>query len=67
MRIALDMMGGDYAPKEACLGVLSFLQKYNDCQLILIGDQTATDSGAMVIPVAPFGKGSYLRNYQDLF
>ncbi len=45
MRIALDMMGGDYAPKEACLGVLSFLQKYNDCQLILIGDETAITVG----------------------
>ena len=45
MRIALDMMGGDYAPKEACLGVLSFLQKHSDCQLILIGDQQAIEEG----------------------
>lgn len=45
MRIALDMMGGDFAPKEACLGVLSFLQKHNDCQLVLIGDKSAIEVG----------------------
>jgi phosphate acyltransferase len=45
MRIALDMMGGDYAPKESCLGVLSFLAKHDDCQLILLGDKTAIESG----------------------
>lgn len=44
MRIAIDMMGGDYAPKEACLGVLSFLQKFSDCQLILLGDQESISS-----------------------
>jgi phosphate acyltransferase len=41
MRIALDMMGGDYAPEQACLGVLLFLQEYQDCQLVLIGDEAA--------------------------
>ncbi|MBP6623643.1 MAG: phosphate acyltransferase PlsX [Chitinophagaceae bacterium] len=45
MRIALDMMGGDYAPKEACLGVLSFLEKYNDCHLVLLGDKSAIEEG----------------------
>ncbi|HMT34975.1 MAG TPA: phosphate acyltransferase PlsX [Chitinophagaceae bacterium] len=39
MRIALDMMGGDYAPEQACLGVLSFLKLHNDCQLFLLGNQ----------------------------
>lgn len=39
MRIAIDMMGGDYAPKEAVLGVLSFLQKNNDCQILLLGNK----------------------------
>lgn len=41
MRIALDMMGGDYAPKQSCLGVLSFLKEYDDCTLFLIGDEEA--------------------------
>jgi glycerol-3-phosphate acyltransferase PlsX len=39
MRIALDMMGGDYAPEQASLGVLSFLKDYDDCQLQLLGDE----------------------------
>ncbi|MCC7029206.1 MAG: phosphate acyltransferase PlsX [Chitinophagaceae bacterium] len=39
MRIALDMMGGDYAPEQACLGVLSFLELHTDCQLFLLGNQ----------------------------
>lgn len=39
MRIAIDMMGGDYAPKQACEGVVSFLKQYDDCQLLLIGNQ----------------------------
>lgn len=45
MRIALDMMGGDYAPKESCLGVLSFLSKYSDCELILLGNKDLIKSG----------------------
>ena len=44
MRIALDMMGGDYAPEQACLGVLSFLEQYQDCQLFLLGDQSVIQS-----------------------
>jgi len=45
MRIAIDMMGGDYAPKESILGVLSFLQKHNDCELILLGDEPQLRAG----------------------
>lgn len=45
MRIAFDMMGGDYAPEQSCLGVLSFLKEYNDCRLVLIGDESAIRSG----------------------
>jgi len=41
MRIGLDMMGGDYAPKEACLGVLNFLRSYSDCHLVLLGDKSS--------------------------
>lgn len=41
MRIALDMMGGDFAPEQACLGVLSFLKQYDDCHLVLIGDEAS--------------------------
>jgi glycerol-3-phosphate acyltransferase PlsX len=45
MRIAIDMMGGDYAPKEAILGVLSFLQTHQDCQLFLLGDEEQIRAG----------------------
>ena len=45
MRIAIDMMGGDYAPKEACLGVLSFLEKYNDATIVCIGQEAAIREG----------------------
>lgn len=45
MRIAIDMMGGDYAPKEACLGVLSFLSKYNDALIVCIGQESAIREG----------------------
>ncbi|RYD51707.1 MAG: phosphate acyltransferase PlsX [Sphingobacteriales bacterium] len=39
MTIALDVMGGDYAPKEAIEGVRLFLEEgaYPDTQLLLIG------------------------------
>src|SRR5437868_10208508 len=40
MNIALDMMGGDYAPAEAVKGVKEFVQQYNNqVNLILIGDE----------------------------
>ena len=40
MNIALDMMGGDYAPREAVKGVQLFLSgSQEDVHLVLIGDQ----------------------------
>lgn len=45
MRIAIDMMGGDYAPKESCLGVLSFLSKFNDTHVVCIGHEQAIREG----------------------
>ena len=40
MNIALDMMGGDFAPLEAVKGVDLFLLKpYSDIKLLLIGDE----------------------------
>src|SRR4051812_44523482 len=41
MNIALDMMGGDYAPLEAIKGISLFLAEGdNDITLTLIGDET---------------------------
>ncbi|MBL7765357.1 MAG: phosphate acyltransferase PlsX [Chitinophagaceae bacterium] len=45
MRIALDMMGGDFAPRECCLGVEEFLRLYQDCHLVLIGNRQAIENG----------------------
>ena len=40
MNIALDMMGGDYAPTEAFKGVVEFLRENkNPVNLVLIGDE----------------------------
>lgn len=58
MRIGLDMMGGDYAPKEACLGVLDFLKRYTDCHLVLLGDPSAIaldlpDAASLPVTIVP--------------
>lgn len=40
MNIALDMMGGDFAPLEAVKGVKEFLQDNKEqLQLLLVGDE----------------------------
>lgn len=39
MRIAIDAMGGDYAPKEMIKGALMALEQRKDLELILVGDQ----------------------------
>ncbi|HUQ67527.1 MAG TPA: phosphate acyltransferase PlsX [Flavitalea sp.] len=45
MNIALDMMGGDYAPIEAVKGVKEFVQNNNSqVNLILIGDETQVNA-----------------------
>ncbi|MDO4711225.1 MAG: phosphate acyltransferase PlsX [Peptostreptococcaceae bacterium] len=39
MRIAIDAMGGDYAPKEMIKGAMMALEQRKDLELILVGDQ----------------------------
>jgi len=40
MRIAIDMMGGDFAPLEAVKGIADYLNEENkEAHLVLIGDQ----------------------------
>ena len=42
MVIAIDMMGGDFAPLEAVKGVVQYLSEENSpAQLVLVGDQSA--------------------------
>lgn len=38
MRIAVDAMGGDFAPKEIVQGAMDAAKKY-DCEIVLIGDE----------------------------
>lgn len=39
MRIAIDAMGGDHAPKSTVEGALAAAKEWNDIEIILVGDQ----------------------------
>ncbi|GAB2561562.1 phosphate acyltransferase PlsX [Gracilibacillus alcaliphilus] len=39
MRIAIDAMGGDHAPKEIVLGALQAVKEFNELQITLIGNE----------------------------
>jgi glycerol-3-phosphate acyltransferase PlsX len=39
MRIAIDAMGGDHAPKVTVEGALAAAKEWNDVEIILVGDQ----------------------------
>jgi len=39
MRIAIDAMGGDFAPQEIILGAIEAAQQYR-CEIILVGDES---------------------------
>ncbi|MGG0643621.1 phosphate acyltransferase PlsX [Sporosarcina gallistercoris] len=41
MKIAVDAMGGDHAPKEVIAGVLQSLREFNDIHIQLFGDEAA--------------------------
>jgi glycerol-3-phosphate acyltransferase PlsX len=40
IKIAIDAMGGDYAPKEQVLGAMKAIKEIDDIELVLYGDQT---------------------------
>ena len=40
MKIAVDAMGGDYAPLEIVFGAVRAAKKY-DCEIVLVGDEPA--------------------------
>jgi glycerol-3-phosphate acyltransferase PlsX len=40
MRLALDAMGGDYAPATTVEGAIEALREYEDLSVVLIGDET---------------------------
>ena len=39
MKIAIDVMGGDFAPQELVAGAKSYLQENGEAGLILVGDE----------------------------
>lgn len=39
MRLAVDAMGGDNAPREIVLGAMKAIGKYNDIHIVLVGDE----------------------------
>ena len=39
MKIAIDAMGGDHAPKEAVLGAVEAVKDFNDIEILLVGDE----------------------------
>ena len=39
MKIAVDVMGGDFAPQELVSGAKSYLQAGGEAGLILVGDE----------------------------
>lgn len=39
MKIAIDAMGGDHAPKEIVLGALKAIDTYSDIEITLVGDE----------------------------
>ena len=39
MKIAIDAMGGDHAPKEIVLGALKAIDTYPDVEITLVGDE----------------------------
>ena len=38
MKIAVDAMGGDYAPREIVFGAVRAARKF-DCEIVLVGDE----------------------------
>ena len=54
MNIALDMMGGDFAPLEAVKGAAEFLHTAgNDIELTLIGDEAQINEHIANHPLPP--------------
>jgi glycerol-3-phosphate acyltransferase PlsX len=53
MKIALDAMGGDFAPASTVAGAVEALQKYSDIQVILVGDQPRLEKELAPLKITP--------------
>ena len=40
MKIAIDAMGGDFAPEEIVLGAISAVKDYPQTDIVLVGDES---------------------------
>jgi phosphate acyltransferase len=40
MKLAIDAMGGDHAPKEIVIGAMKAVEAFSDIHIILVGDET---------------------------
>jgi len=40
VRIAIDAMGGDYAPEQIVVGAIAAAKEYSDVEILLVGDET---------------------------
>ncbi len=50
MRIAVDAMGGDYAPQEIVAGALEAAQAYPDLEIVLVGQAEAIQACIQTLP-----------------
>lgn len=44
MKIAIDAMGGDHAPKEIVIGAMKAVATFPDIHITLVGDETEIKS-----------------------
>jgi phosphate acyltransferase len=58
MKIALDAMGGDFAPANPVAGAVAALKEYKDVELILVGDKARIEA-----ELEEFGHGSWEDRY----
>jgi len=56
MKIALDAMGGDLAPASTVAGALEALHKYQDIEIILVGDRARLDKELAAQDAVPHPK-----------
>lgn len=44
MKIAIDAMGGDHAPKAVVLGAMKAIKEYSDLHITLVGERRGNSS-----------------------
>ncbi len=54
MRIALDVMGGDYAPKELIAGALESRREMENLEIVLVGSEAAIKKELITYPPGVF-------------